>query len=90
VVERGAGGEHHLGRLYTRFAVLTAEPAEVASLDSRCRIVMDFVIGNGTGNLPGTKAKAAEEFAGIDTGATAAAILGGEVELFMVVFPLHC
>ncbi len=70
-------------------AVLTAEPAEVASLDSRYRIVMDFVVDNGSGNLPGTKAKAPEEFAGIDTDATAAAIFGSEVELFMRVFPFH-
>ena len=69
--------------------MLAAKPAEVASLDSRYRIVMDFLIGNSTGNLPGMKAKAPEEFAGIGTGAAAAAILGSEVQLFMVLFPLH-
>jgi hypothetical protein len=69
--------------------MLAAKPAEVASLDSRYRIVMDFLIGNSTGNLPGMKAKAPEEFAGIGTGAAAAAINGCTAELFMMFFPLH-
>jgi hypothetical protein len=69
--------------------VLTAEPAEVASLDSRYRLVMDFAVDNGTGNLSRTKAEAPEEFAGIDTGAAAAAINGCELESFVVTFLLH-
>lgn len=89
VVQHRAGGEHYLRRLYTGFTMLTAEPAEVASLNSRYRIVMDFAIDNGTGNLPGTKAKAPEKFARIGTGTAAAAIFGSEKELLMRIFRLH-
>jgi len=32
---------------------------------------MDFVVGNGTGNLPGTKAKVPQEFTGIDANTAA-------------------
>jgi hypothetical protein len=50
---------------------------------------MDFVIDDGTGNLPGTKAEAPEEFTGINAGTASVAILGSEVELFMMVFLFH-
>jgi len=50
---------------------------------------MDFVVGNGTGNLPGMKAKVSEELAGIGTNTAVAAVLGNQAELFMRVFPFH-
>jgi hypothetical protein len=50
---------------------------------------MDFVVGNGTGNLPGTKAKVPQEFTGIDANTAAGAVLGNQAELFMRVFPFH-
>jgi hypothetical protein len=89
MIQHRAGGEHHLCWLYAGFAVLTAEPAEVTSLDRRYRIAMDFVIDDGAGNLTGPNAKACEEFAGIDANAAAAALNGSELEFFVVTFVLH-